>query len=197
MPDQKDLEPRRSQETDLPDELFLVTMEDDDQAARSTLSFSRSPTVLLTFAANRFGRAASRIYQERYGVGVMDWRMLVMLTREPGATVTLSSETIGIDKAAVSRCLQRLHEKGLVSQGPVHANGRSRGWSLTEKGHALHATILAEALERQRHLFAGFSPEEIATLCGMLTRFLENLSALQAKPPEEIKAPATSQEPTP
>ncbi|TPI56056.1 winged helix-turn-helix transcriptional regulator [Mesorhizobium sp. B3-1-3] len=167
---------------DLPDEMFLVTLEDDDSSPRSTLSFSRSPTVLLTFAANRFTRAAARVYQERYGIGAMDWRMLVMLTREPGATVTRSADTIGIDKAAVSRCLQRLLGMGFVSKGLLHSNGRSRGWRLTDTGHALHKTILKEALRRQRHLFSGFSPEEVQSFCYMLTRFLDNLADLQASP---------------
>ncbi len=164
---------------DLPDELFLVSVE-DEAVVRKTLSFSRSPTVLLTFAANRFTRAAAKVYLERFGIGAMDWRMLVMLTREPGATVTRSSDITGIDKGAVSRCLHRLLEKQLVSQGELHANGRSRGWRLTEAGHALHERVLSEALERQRKLFDGFSPEEIETLCDMLSRFLTNLEGLQA-----------------
>ncbi|MCC6007562.1 MAG: winged helix-turn-helix transcriptional regulator [Rhodobacteraceae bacterium] len=163
----------------LPDDLFLVQVEHGDATPHTTLSFSRSPTVLLTFAANRFTRAASRLYQERYGIGAMDWRMLVMLTREPGATIARSSEVIGIDKAAVSRSVQRLRRLGLVSQGMLHANGRSRGLNLTPEGHDLHARILREALDRQKRLLGGFSPEEVTMLCDMLTRFLENLEGFQ------------------
>ncbi len=171
--------PEASPSSSLPDELFLVQVEEGDAAPHTTLSFSRSPTVLLTFAANRFTRAASRIYQERYGIGAMDWRMLVMLTREPGATISRSSEVIGIDKAAVSRSVQRLRKLRLVSQGELQANGRSRGLKLTQKGHALHERILREALDRQKKLLKGFSPEETTMLCDMLTRFLHNLEDLQ------------------
>lgn len=167
---------------DLPDELFLVRVDDENgEDYRETLSFTRSPTVLLTFAANRFTRAASRVYQENYGLGAMDWRMLVMLTREPGATLSHSSKIIGIDKGAVSRSLHRLLEQELVQQGDLHANGRSRGWRLTAQGHDLHKRILREALERQKKLFSGFNPDEISSLCNMLTRFLGNLEDLQAE----------------
>ena len=92
-------------------EMFLVETED---GAR-TLSFSRTPTVLLTFAANLFTRQSAAALTKEFGIGAMDWRMLVMLTRHPGASVAQSAETIGIDKAAISRSLQRLSKKGLVS----------------------------------------------------------------------------------
>ncbi|MFV0382690.1 MarR family winged helix-turn-helix transcriptional regulator [Paracoccus sp. (in: a-proteobacteria)] len=165
---------------DLPDDMFLVHVTgEDDGTMQKTLSFSRSPTVLLSFAANRFTRAASRVYQDKYGLGSMDWRILVMLTREPGATVTRASDMIGIDKGAVSRSLHRLLDQGLVRQGDLHANGRSRSWRLTGKGQALHARILEEALTRQRALFKGFHPEEITQLCDLLTRFMVNLDDLQ------------------
>ncbi len=163
----------------LADDLFLVQVADAQEGtSKKTLSFSRSPTVLLTFAANRFTRSAARVYQKRYGLGAMDWRMLVMLTREPGATAARSSEVIGIDKGAISRSLHRLLEKKLVKQGSLHANGRSREWRLTEKGHALHKEILSEALARQRKLFADFSEEEVKSLCDMLLRFLDNLEEI-------------------
>lgn len=163
----------------LPDELFLTHGEGENPLSSPTLSFRRSPTVLLTFAANRFTRLSSKVYSERYGLGAMDWRMLVMLTREPGATLVRSSDVIGIDKAAVSRCLKRLEAAGLVRPGKLHANGRSRSWWLTPAGQDLHDRILAEALERQRKLLHGFSQDEVTQLCDYLRRFLDNLEALK------------------
>ena len=100
---------------DLPDKMFLTELEqDEDGRSRQTLSFSRSPTVLLNFAANRFTRNASRHYQNAFGIGAMDWRMLVTLTRDPGSSVSHASATIGIDKGAVSRSLARLEKEGLA-----------------------------------------------------------------------------------
>lgn len=160
------------------DALFTVEIEAEDGPPARTLSFTRSPTVMLTFAANRFTRAAAKTYAEKFDIGIMDWRMLVMLTRVPGATVTQSAQTIGIDKAAISRSVARLEEQGLATAGDLHANGRSRGWWLTDAGRALHDRVLAEALARQKRLLDGFSAEEVAALTGMLGRFIENLDRL-------------------
>jgi len=163
-------------DSDLTDDLFLILPDGSDTAPdRPTLSFRRSPTVLLTFASNRFTRAAARDYQARFGLGAMDWRMLVMLTREPGSTVSHAARTIGIDKAAVSRSLQRLEQAGLASPRVEGADDRRKSWHLTDAGRDLHERILAHALARQKKLLKGFSEAEIRTLTGYLTRLLENI----------------------
>lgn len=160
----------------LPDEMFLIAPGDAPEGpARPTLSFSRTPTVLLTFAANRFTRAASREYQRLFGIGAMDWRMLVMLAREPGSTVSHSARTVGIDKAAVSRSLRRLEQAGLAQPALTDPDERRKSWTLTEAGSALHDRILEHALGRLRQILAGFDPEEVRAFTGYLARVLDNL----------------------
>ncbi|MDU8928645.1 MarR family transcriptional regulator [Alisedimentitalea sp. MJ-SS2] len=163
---------------DLPDSLFLV---DAEEAAGATLSFSRATTVLLTFAANRFTRSAARLYQQEFGIGAMDWRMLVMLTRVPGCSVATASRTMGIDKAAVSRSLARLEQTGLAAATCNSPDERRKDWSLTGAGQALHGRILAVALQRQKELLAGFTEEEVTAFNGYLTRLLENLEELNSQ----------------
>jgi len=164
--------------TALSDDMFLIAPgEAPEGPARPTLSFTRTPTVLLAFAANRFTRAASREYQEKFGIGAMDWRMLVMLAREPGSTVSHAARTIGIDKAAVSRSLRRLEQVGLADAAPAPRDDRRKSWGLTAAGNALHDRILAHALKRLRRLLAGFDPEEVEALTGYLARLLDNLDA--------------------
>lgn len=162
----------------LPDELFLVNLEDAESSgpdARATLSFSRSTTVLLTFAANRFTRHAARLYQDQFGLGAMDWRMLVMLTRAPGCSVAHASKTIGIDKGAVSRSLSRLEKAELAEANCTAHDERRKSWSLTRKGCDLHDQILEVALQRQRELLKGFTVAEVEQFNSFLQRFLGNL----------------------
>ncbi|NMG41097.1 MarR family transcriptional regulator [Chelativorans sp. ZYF759] len=172
---------------ELDDALFLVAVTDESESeTHHTLSFSRSTTVLLTFAANRFTRSASRFYQQRFGMGAMDWRMLVMLTREPDASVSRASAVIGIDKAAVSRSLGRLEEAGLAIASTPTSNPRRRSWRLTKKGHQLHGEILEVALSRQRRLLEGFSAEEVERMNDMLRRFMANLEAMDAERQSDV-----------
>lgn len=160
----------------LPDTLFLVTPDGSaDAPAAPTLSFRHSPVVLVTFAGNRLTREATRAYQAEFDIGVMDWRMLVMLTRAPGCTVGQAARLTGIDKAAVSRSLQRLEQAGLALAAVLGDDERRKSWQLTETGHALHARLLPRALERQRDLLKGFSSQEVQEFTGYLQRFLDNI----------------------
>lgn len=165
-----------SDNPELPDEMFLVSPEDAGiPADGTTLSFSRSTTVLLTFAANRFTRKAAQHYRTEFGIGVMDWRMLVMLTRAPGSNVAHASKTMGIDKAAVSRSLGRLEKSGLAASTAGTPDERRREWRLTKKGRDLHARILDASLNRQKELLDGFTPTEVEQFNGFLRRCLKNL----------------------
>lgn len=168
-----------SDDSSLSDDMFLVTVPGrGDTPPATTLGFSRTPTVLLNFAANRFTRNAARIYQKRFGIGAMDWRMLVMLTRVPGSSVAVASRTIGIDKAAVSRSLQRLQQAGLAEATSDGPDTRRKNWTLTAKGRAVHDEILQVALDRQKKLLAGFSAEEVTRFNSYLRRILDNLDTL-------------------
>jgi DNA-binding MarR family transcriptional regulator len=163
----------------LPDELFLVRPDNSpDAPAAPTLSFRNSPVVLVTFAGNRLTREATRAYQAEFGIGVMDWRMLVMLTRSPGCSVAEAARVTGIDKAAVSRSLQRLESSGLAQAEVLGEDDRRKSWQLTEAGQDLHGRILPQALARQRDLLKGFSEAEIADFTGYLQRFLANIESV-------------------
>ena len=167
------------EDEDLPDSMFLVAADDNpDGQSPQTLGFSRTPTVLLTFAANRFTRSAAREYQSRFGIGSMDWRMLVMLTRVPGSSVTTASRTMGIDKGAVSRSLQRLKKNELAADVSKGADERRKEWRLTDKGKQLHDRILDVALERQKKLLSGVSAEDVELFNSYLQKFLDNLDEL-------------------
>jgi DNA-binding MarR family transcriptional regulator len=158
MPTKKSIE--------LPDELFLVPVHDTvSGVTMPTLRADRSPAMLLSFAANHFTDAASRHFKEEFDLGAVDWRLLFMFAADPGGTAATASRTIGIDKGAVSRSLQRLEADGL-------------GWTLTAQGRRLYGRLLKIALARQKDVLAGFDVVEVEAFCAFLTRFQSNLAAI-------------------
>lgn len=171
----------RSQRPALPDELFLTDVWDDVSGiSGQTLDVMRSPAMLLSFAANHFTESASRYFKAGFDLGAVDWRLIFMFAGAPGSTAAHASKTIGIDKGAVSRAVQRLADLGLLVPGELHANGRSRGWYLTARGRRKHQALLKVALERQKELLAGFKADEVAQFCDFLGRFLHNVQAMRA-----------------
>lgn len=163
------------EQTLISEALFLVDVEDPETGATfQTLSISRTPAMLLSFAANKFTEAASAFFKDNFDLGPVDWRMLFLLARMPGVTAIQAAKTIGVDKGTVSRSVGRLSKTELIVAGELHANGRSRSLSLSQTGRQLHDRILAEAIDQQMHLLKGFTLSEINVFCDMLLRFTQN-----------------------
>jgi len=167
----------------LDDALFLVDVEDPVGGGTTrTLSHSRSSLVLIGMATNRYVRGSSRLFQKRFGIGVMDWRMLVMLTRQPDISVTAASRTIGVDKAAVSRALARLEKTGLAEAACPGGNRRHRVWRLSHAGRAKHDEMLAISLRIHQAILSEFSRDEIEAFNGFLRRFIASAEDLKDLP---------------
>lgn len=163
----------------LPDDFFLVDVEDGDtKETYQTLSLSNTPIMLLSFAANKFTEDASNYFKQLFGIGSVDWRMLFLLALRPGTTAAQASKTIGVDKGTVSRSVSRLTKGGFIISGDLHANGRSRGLSLSSSGRDMHEQLLVATLKQHHFLMKGFDEAEVKMFCDLLLKFTANLEEL-------------------
>lgn len=164
----------------LDDDLFLVDVEDSISGDTfQTLSITRTPTMLLSFAANKLTADATNYFKVHFNLGTVDWRIMLFLARKPGATSAEAAKTIGVDKGTVSRSVSRLTKIGLIIAGDLQANGRSRGLNLSASGREMHDKVLAAALGQQQKILEGFSEEDIQVFCDLLLRFTKNLEELR------------------
>lgn len=160
-------------------DMYFVDVEDPNTGETfQTLSISRTPAMLMSFAANKFTEGASNYFSDNFGLGTVDWRMLLLLARTPGVTSAQAANTIGVDKGTVSRSVSRLTKSELITLGELQANGRSRGLTLSPAGRVLHDKILHAASVQNNFLMKGFDPAEVAVFCDLLQRFTQNLNEL-------------------
>jgi len=129
---------------------------------------------LLIAAANKSSRGASRALLKQFGIGLVEWRILRLLGGEGETAASRICAELDLDKAAVSRSLAVLERLGCISRTADARDGRTRALSLTTGGVALHRRVLEIADRRERGLFKGFAPEDIAQLSGLLGRLHEN-----------------------
>jgi DNA-binding MarR family transcriptional regulator len=118
---------------------------------------------LVTWLSNRLSAGASKLYRERHGLGVIDWRVMASIGAEEGCTAVRICQVVGLDKGAVSRSLALLTARGLVE-----ASGRAKPLRMTASGRVVHDAILDLALAREEKLLAGLSAAEIAELVRIL-----------------------------
>ncbi len=141
------------------------------------LDMTRYVPGLINHLSNKLSRGASALYRERYGVGIIEWRILAQLAGASGSTARAICDRTALDKAAVSRSFGVLYERGLIAF-PKATGRRDQVASLTSSGKRLHSRIMKVALEREKRFLAPLSGAERRTLVSLLNRLYENVDSM-------------------
>lgn len=146
-----------------------------DRDGFTILDIDNYAPFLLNAVSNAWQRQTSAIYRSRFDLGIVEWRIIAMLNIEPEITANRICEVIRLDKAAVSRSLKLLEERGLAGYEASATDPRKRRWWLTNAGQEAHAELLAVALKCEAQMLAGVPPEELEIFLKTMRRMLRNL----------------------
>ncbi len=106
-------------------------------------------------------RALGRIYSERFGIGIPEWRVIAQL----GEFGKLTSRDIGelsqMHKTKVSRAVSELEKRGLTSRSENREDRREAFISLTPRGSRTYAEIVPLALAFQARWTEGLPADEL------------------------------------
>ena len=136
----------------------------------TTLKLDEFLPYRLSIASNRVSAAVASTYQALFGLKIPEWRLIAVIAEGEGATQQALGVATRMDKVTVSRAAATLVERGLVERRPNLGDQRSHLLILTATGRALYEDVAPKALELEAQVFAGFSPQEIATFAAMLER---------------------------
>ena len=135
----------------------------------------------LAVIANRVSYMVGKIFDEKYGLQIPDWRILVTLERDGNLAPNEIVDKTSMDKARVSRAQRRLSDMGLVTVVDNPDDGRRKMLGLSSKGRAMCEEIVPEAIRREQWLMAALSPAEqvaLHSILGKLHARTENRSDL-------------------
>ena len=135
-------------------------------------------TYYLVVIANRISRGASAVYREQFGVGVVEWRCMVMLAMQDGVSAARISEVGGINKSMVSRSLARLEELGYVEDFQDSKTRKPRLMQFTDAGRKLYGEMLEVTVKRDEKLRQGLSEKDEAELLRLLRILFNNADEL-------------------
>lgn len=134
----------------------------------------------LRFVSNHVSQGF-RLKVEACGVSVSEWVVLRELfapgSGSPGALV----RSLGMTKGAVSKLVDRLEAKGLVTRAIDESDRRQQILSLTARGRALVPRLARLADDNDAHFFGHLSPELRATLIAAMREIVKH-HHLQAAP---------------
>ena len=130
----------------------------------------------LNVVASLVSQALSRIYSERYGIGVPEWRLLVTL----GQYGTMTGKAVGahshMHKTKVSRAVALLEKRKLVARRLNREDMREAFLSLTPTGRAVYEELAPIALDFTKHLTEAIAPADRAAF----DRAIDNLTRKSA-----------------
>jgi DNA-binding MarR family transcriptional regulator len=140
------------------------------RAARPPLELERFLPYRLNVVAESVSRALSRLYAERYGIGVPEWRVIATL----GQYDRMTAKDVGVHsrmhKTKVSRAVASLEEKGLASREPNENDMREAFLTLTGRGRRVYQDLVPRALAFERALDATLGAREREHLDGLLRK---------------------------
>lgn len=134
--------------------------------------------MLIRATANMVSHTGSRMVQTTHGFGVNDWRVLAAIAVKPGVRAAQLTQPLDLDKAALSRSITLLSDRGWVAT--VRPSPQARHLFLTPAGKQVYNELLPLALERQELLLTGLDADERAQLVQLLYRVLANEPRLVA-----------------
>ena len=133
----------------------------------------------LSQIATKWSSASSRIYLERFGIGINDWRVMSVLANEPNAAANRVCAITGFDKALIGRSIRVLEKKKLITIKSDPTDRRSQLLRLTANGMKIYDQIYVIAREREKLLLGGLNKKEIEMLLSLLRRLSANAANIQ------------------
>jgi DNA-binding MarR family transcriptional regulator len=141
----------------------------------------------LYLVASLVSQGLSRIYVDRYGIGVPEWRILVTL----GQFETMTAKAVGahshMHKTKVSRAVGALERRKLIARRENRADRREAFLSLTPAGRAIYRDLAPGALEFARRLFETIDPADRCAFERAITRLTEQSMISTAAGPKTVK----------
>jgi len=132
----------------------------------------------LNVCASLVSHALSRIYADRYKIGVPEWRVLVTLGQFSAMTAKAIGTHSHMHKTKVSRAVALLERRKLVTRRANRADLREAFLSLTGAGRDIYNELAPIALDFARDLLATVDAADRAALDRALTKLAERSAQL-------------------
>ena len=124
----------------------------------------------LSVLTNTISGGIARLYAERFGLAIAEWRVMAVLGRFGPLSANQVCRRTAMDKVRVSRAVARLVARNLVARRPDPHDRRRAVLRLAAQGRAIHDRIVPLARAREARLLDALSPDERTTLDRLLAK---------------------------
>lgn len=144
------------------------------------LALERFLPYRLSVLTNTVSRALARVYQDRFGLSIPQWRVMAALGRFPGLSANEVAEKTAMDKVTVSRAVSGMLDRDLLTRETDSTDRRRASLRLSPAGTAIYAEIVPVARDYERRLAGVLSETEKEALDSLLDKLTERSHDLAA-----------------
>jgi DNA-binding MarR family transcriptional regulator len=132
----------------------------------------------LSVASNKVSALIARAYEARFGISVPQWRVLVILAESAPLSQKQLIDRTAMDKVTISRAVTALVARGLLVRTSQAHDRRTDLLNLAQAGKQIVNDVTPIALEFERALLNGITPETITQLDSLLRELERKADAL-------------------
>ncbi|GGX99027.1 transcriptional regulator [Litchfieldella qijiaojingensis] len=155
--------------------------DDHSRPAKPELDLNQFLPYRLNSLADRISQALSRIYDQRFAINVAEWRVLAWLSHRDVLTAKQICEFTRMDKARVSRAVQSLEERELISRTQSTSDQRVHYLHLTLAGEELLGKLIPEAHAWETELVSTLTAGEYRDLLNTMSKLERQLERLESQ----------------
>jgi DNA-binding MarR family transcriptional regulator len=116
-----------------------------------------------------------------FDVTFMQWVVLLHIRDKIAMTAAEIGRLVGHDSGAMTRLVDHLAQRGLVERRRSSRDRRIVTLSLTDQGSSTVEALMPAVVDCLNQAVAAFTREEADTLTRLLTKFVDGISAVEAK----------------
>ena len=132
----------------------------------------------LNVLSSLVSQALSRVYGQRYGIGIPEWRVLVTLGQHGVMTGKAVGAHTHMHKTKVSRAVAQLEQRKFVTRRANRADLREAFLSLTSAGRAIYDEAAPIALDFTSRLSEVVAPSDRAAFDRAMRQLTERSAEL-------------------
>ncbi len=137
-----------------------------------------SLTFLVTSLAGRLNRGATSFYLNQFDIGLTEFRVVMALGTADSLNVGEVAHAAEIDKAAASRSLKLLQERGLVQMEQTSTRGRAAIVHITKAGGDFVRDVHRVARQRERRFVSTLSANEREQVSNLIRKLIGGIPAM-------------------
>lgn len=129
----------------------------------------------LNVLATLVSQSLARVYGERFGISIPEWRILATLGQFTEMTAREIGQHSRMHKTTVSRAVSALEKRHLVARRPNRQDMREAFLAMTPRGQSIYAEIVPLARSFARDLSQDIRAEDLAVVDRVISQLLSRV----------------------